>query len=275
MTKISKYIKNDKIGFMESKNITKKVLICLLSGLAYFLTTYPLRNAFAVFTITDVRPGCAIALASYICFGPCAALGCALSNLLSDYLTGQTFAVQLEGLPLQFLYGIISYYLWKSLTKNDEHRYRIDSAIKYIKVTIVCLVYALVSSLGVGLIFYLNYVPNILDITKFVFLNNFTFPMILLFPILIVMNIIVSSRGKEKARKLGSTEKVIIGSSLLKFIGITIIAIIIINSGNYNETYAIWNKIYIDSMLYVNILSGLTILVTLIIDKTLNNNLKS
>lgn len=252
---------------MKNKTFIKKLLICVLSGLAYFLTTYPLRNAFKVFTISDVRPGCAIALASYICFGPYAALGCALSNWLSDFLTGQTLAVQLEGIPLQFLYGIVSYYLWKYLTRNDDHSYRIDSASKYIKVTIVCLAYALVSSLGVGLIFFLNYVPNILGITKFVFLNNFTFPMILLFPILIVMNIIISGKGKENNRKLGLTEKIIIGSSILKFIGIAIIAFIIINNGTYIDIYEMMNIIYIDSAYFVNILSLLTILVTLITDK--------
>lgn len=243
------------------------MLICILSGLAYFLTTYPLRNAFKVFTISDVRPGCAIALASYICFGPYAALGCSISNWLSDFLTGQTLAVQLEGIPLQFIYGIVSYYLWKYLTKNDEHSYRIDSASKYIKVTAVCFVYALISSLGVGLIFYLNYVPNILDITKFVFLNNFTFPMILLFPILIIMNIIVSGRGKERNRKLGLTEKIIIASSILKFIGIAIIALLIITNTTYTDIYETMNRIYIDSMYFVNILSFMTILVTLITDK--------
>lgn len=255
---------------MKNKNFSKKLLICALSGLAYFLTTYPLRNAFKLFTITDIRPSCAIALASYICFGPYAALGCALSNWLTDYLTGQTLAVQLEGIPLQFLYGIVSYYLWKYLTKNDDHSYRIDSASKYIKVTIVCLVYALVSSLGVGLIFYLNVVPNILDITKFVFLNNFTFPMTLLFPILIVMNIIISGKGKEKKRELGLTEKIIIGSSIFKFIGIAIIAFLMLNTGAYSDIYETMNTIYIYSMYFVNVLSILTIIITLTIDKKKN-----
>lgn len=255
---------------MNKRKISKNILICVLSGLAYFLTTYPIRGLFQVFTISDVRPGCAIALASYICFGPYAALGCAISNLIADILTGQTLAVQLEGFPLQFLYGIVSYYLWKYLTKNDEHSYRIDSSIKYIKVTVVCFVYALVSSLGVGLIFYLNYVPNILDITKFVFLNNFTFPMTLLFPILILMNIIVSGSGKEKTRKLGLTEKIIISSSLLKFIGIFFIIVFTFNSGIIGDTYEMWNKVYIDSILFVNLLSALTIIVTFIFDRRIS-----
>ena len=255
------------MSYMKNKTFTKKILICVLSGLAYFLSTYPLRNAFKVFTITDIRPGCAIALASCICFGPYAALGCTLSNWLSDFLTGQTLAIQLEGLPLQFLYGIVSYYLWKFLTKNDDHSYRIDSASKYIKVTVVCLIYALISSLGVGLLFYLNYVPNILDITKFVFLNNFTFPMVLLFPILIIMNIIISGNGKENKRKPNLTEKIIIGSSILKFIGIAIIAFLIINNGAYGDIYETMNTIYIDSMYFVNTISIFTIPVTLIIEK--------
>lgn len=254
------------------KDVKTYVLIAIISGLVYFVTTYPVRELFSVFTVTDVRPGCVVPLFSSICFGPAAAIGCAISNAIADYLVGNSMAVILEGIPIQFLYGYIPYKVWKALTKGDDHSYRIDSASKYLKIMLVSFIFALLSSIGVGTMCYQFFNLNPIDIGKFVLLNNFTFPMLFSYPIMILANLIISGIGKDNLRTTSISEKVMLFSSLLNVFGIIVIALYVYYGAKGTTNYAIWNDIYLKSMGYVDCICLLTLLVLLFIDHKLKES---
>ena len=249
------------------KDAKTYVLIAIISGLVYFITTYPIRGLFSVFTVTDVRPGCVVLLFSSICFGPAASIGCAISNAIADYLVGNSMAVIIEGIPIQFLYGYIPYKVWKALTKGDDHSYRINSASKYLKIMLVSFIFALLSSIGVGTMCYQFFDLNPIDIGKFVLLNNFTFPMLFSYPIMILANLIISGIGKEKIRTTFASEKVMLFSSLLNVIGIIVVALYEYYGTAGTTNYEIWNSIYLKSMAYVDCICLLTLLVLLYIER--------
>lgn len=243
----------------------KATLVALISGLVYFISTYPLREVLSLFTITDVRPGCVVLLFSSVCFGPAAAFGCAIANGICDYLVGNSLFVVMQALPFQFIYGFVSFKIWKMVTKGDDHSYRIDSINKYLKIALVSFVFALMSSVGVGLLCYMNFSLNPFDIGKFVFLNNFSFSMLFGYPIMIIANIIVSGRGKEKLRRPNISESIIILSSFIEFAGIDVISFFLyrnsLNLMDVTSNYGVWNEIYLNSILFVNCVAVLTIIV--------------
>ena len=248
------------------KDAKTLILIAIISGLVYFVATYPFRDLFSVFTITDVRPGCVVPLFSSICFGPAAAIGCAIANAIADYLQGYSIPAVFEGILFQFVYGYVCYKVWKLITKGDDHSYRIDSASKYLKIILVSFVFALLSSIGVGIICYQFFNLNPIDIGKFVLLNNFTFPMLFSYPIMILANLIISGIGKDDLRTTSISEKVMLFSSLINFFGIIVIALYVYYGAVGSTNYAIWNDIYLKSMGYVDCICLLTLLVLLYID---------
>lgn len=254
---------------MKKNIVLKNALICIAATLVYFVTTYPLRDLFAVFTVTDVRPGAALNPFMSICFGPAASIGCSIATFIADYLSGYPTKVLFQGLPLQFIYGFIPYLVWKKITKGDDHSYRIDCASKYLKFTLIAFLFGALSGIGVAYIVYSNFGANFFETIGFVFMNNFTFTMLLGFPLMICANIVISGIGKEKNRKLSISEHVIIYSSIAEFLGIAIItyATYRIYSNVNAGTYDIWNNIFFYSVIYVNLMIVATILVLKFIEK--------
>ena len=248
---------------MKSKSILKQIVICIACTIVYFLCTYPLRDTFAVFTVTDVRPGAALNPFLSICFGPAASLACSIATLIGDYLSGYPTKVLIQGFPLQFIYGFIPFLVWKKITKGDDHSYRIDSGSKYLKLTLIAFLFGILSGIGVAYIVYSNFGANFFETIGFVFMNNFTFTMLLGFPLMICANIVISGIGKEARRKLSIKEYVIIFSSVAEFLGIAIItyATYMIYSNANVGTYDVWNNIFFYSVIYVNLMIVATIIV--------------
>lgn len=253
--------------------VLKNILICIVTGIVYFICTYPLRDIFAVFTVTDVRPGAALNPFMSLCFGPAASLGCAISTFIADFFSGYPTKVLFQGLPLQFIYGFVPYIVWKKLTKGDDHSYRIDSIKKYAIFTLISFLFGILSGFGVGYIVYSNFGANFFETVGFVFMNNFTFTMLLGFPLMICANIVISGIGKEVHRKLSKSEYAIIFSSVIEFVGIAIITYKTYSSyaGVSVETYDVWNNIFIYSVVFVNIMIVLTIVVLHVLDKKKGN----
>ena len=259
---------------MKNKTVFKQVIICLICTVAYFICTYPLRDTFAVFTVTDVRPGAALNPFLSICFGPAASLGCSIATLIADYLSGYPTKVLIQGFPLQFIYGFIPFLVWKKITKGDDHSYRIDSCNKYLKFTLIAFLFGILSGIGVAYVVYSNFGANFFETLAFVFMNNFTFTMLLGFPLMICANIVISGIGKQTKRKLSINEFVIIFSSVAEFLGIAVIAYatyMIYSHANVG-TYDIWNNIFFYSVIYVNLMIAATIVVLKFIEKRRKHN---
>lgn len=240
---------------MKNKYI-KSLIIFVVSAIVYLAGTLPLRDLLSVFTVTDVRPGAVINPFLSICFGPLAALGCTVSNFFADYLSGYPTKVLLQGLIPQFLYGFIPYILWKKLTKGDDHSYRLDSLSKLLKFTFVAFVYGVIAGICVGYIVQSNYGANFFNTAIFVFLNNFDMTMMFGCPLMIIANIIVSGKDKKEYRSLSTNEIIILYTSVIEIIGMGVIAYAVYAAtiDGINDTYAIWNNIYIYSTIYFNVI---------------------
>lgn len=244
-----------------NNKIFKNINIFFLTLVIYIVTTLPLRDIFAVFTVTDVRPGAVVNPFLSICFGPVASLACAIANFIADYISGYPNAVLIIGIPFQFLYGLISWLIWKKLTKNDEHSYRLNSVSKIVKFIFTMFVYGVVSAIGVSIIVRLNYGVPILDTAKFVFLNNFDMSVILGLPLMIFANIVVSGIHNEKIRKLSKNEVIILYTSVIEIVGLAIIAYATYSTyiNAASETYEVWNNIFFYSAAFINIVLVITI----------------
>lgn len=258
---------------MKRNKLFELIAIFFVSFVIYIAGTLPLRETFAVFTVTDVRPGAALNPFMSLCFGPAASLGCAISTFIADFFSGYPTKVLFQGLPLQFIYGFVPYIVWKKLTKGDDHSYRIDSIKKYAIFTLISFLFGILSGFGVGYIVYSNFGANFFETVGFVFMNNFTFTMLLGFPLMICANIVISGIGKEVHRKLSKSEYAIIFSSVIEFVGIAIITYKTYSSyaGVSVETYDVWNNIFIYSVVFVNIMIVLTIVVLHILNRKKGN----
>lgn len=249
---------------MKNSKLLKNIGIFLASFAIYFLATYPTRNLFTVFTVTDVRPGAALNPLISMCFGPYAILGVALATTLGDYLSGYPNLVLIQGIVFQYIYGYLSYITWKKLTSNDSHRYRLDSLNKILKFGITALVFAISSAIGVGFIVYSNFGANGFETFGFVFLNNFDSTMVIGMPLLIVLNLLVHKNATGEKRNLSKNEKTILYSVVLDIIALSIIIFLVYRGfkGSNSDIYTIWNTIYYYGCLAINsvlILTGLYI----------------
>lgn len=245
----------------------KNILKLIIPGLLYLATSVPLRKVLSVFTVTDVRPSVAIVPLSSIWFGPLAAISCAVGNMFADILSDSPLNVIIQGLPFQFIYGLVSWRLWKKLTKGDDHSYRFDSVSKILKYTLVIVVFGILSGIGVSYLVLSNYGVPFFDTFKFVFLNNFDMAMIIGCPAMIIANLIVSKKKNEPMRKPSINELTIIYSTLLIVVGVIILGFSIYSTSVSTETYDIWNAIYLKSALFVNIILVLEILFIALVEK--------
>lgn len=239
---------------MKKRGLIRQLLIFLISFIVFFVTTYPLRNVFTVFTVTDVRPGVVFNPFLSICLGPAAAFGCACSNMLQDYLAGYPLFVVLLGCPLQFLYGFVAWLLWKLLTRNCEHRYRMGSISKLLKFTLVALAFAGVSCFGVGMFVHLIYNAHFWDTAKYVFLNNFDFVMVLGLPLMILANLVVGRRN-DKSRTPSTIESIILFAIVICLIGMGVLIYAVYKTYTVGapEVFDLWNEIYFFCAIYINL----------------------
>lgn len=247
---------------------TKNLLKLIIPGLLYLLISVPMRKILSVFTVTDVRPSVAIVPLSSIWFGPLASISCAIGNMIADIMTNSPLNVIIQGIVFQFIYGYVSWILWKKLTKGDDHSYRFDSISKLLKFTLIIIIFATLSAIGVSYLVTSNYGVPFFDTFKFVFLNNFDLPMIIGCPSMIIANIIISKKKNEPMRKLSVNELAIIFSTLLILVGTFIIGYSIYATNSIIGTYDIWNSIYLKTALFVNIVLVLEIIFIALVEKT-------
>ena len=242
------------------KKVLRFIIIFILSGAAFFALTMPFHKILAVFTVSEVRPSAVLYPFLGISFGLPASLGILTANFISDAVNGYSWAVLLEGIVPQFLYSMVPYFMWKYFTKGEEHIHRLDCVKKVLEFTLVCLVSAILSGIGVGTIVQVNFGADGLLAGFFVFLNNFDISLILGCPLMIVSNQILSRRSGTD-RTVTPNERIIILAAVVEVI---IMAIMIPTAYLTNATlatYDIWNSIYYYGLIIINAILMLTLIV--------------
>lgn len=236
---------------MKTKKAVRFILIYFLSGIAFFLLTMPFHKILSVFTVTEVRPSAVLYSFLGISFGWPSALGIMTANFISDAVNGYSAAILFEGLVPQLLYTIVPYYLWRRLMRGEDHKHRLDCVGRVLKYVLVCLVFSVLSALGVGILMYINFHFDPTQAALFVLLNNFDMSVILGCPLMVASNQIISRRAGT-ARVLTRNECIILITAAVQVLLTVFTAVTVYAGGRTIGTYDIWNTIYVIVLLLIN-----------------------
>ncbi|MCL2138313.1 MAG: hypothetical protein FWH41_02150, partial [Treponema sp.] len=226
----------------------KKLLRSLFAALLFFAITMPFREFFRVMPVTEIRPVSALPPALGLIWGFPGALGCAIGNLIADFLSGYHPLMCILGFPVQLFYGLFPLLMWKFLNKAKAARNpfirlnNVKNALRYIA---IILIDSLITAALLGLLMKeFEIVPFYSSSTLILFLNNFVFCMALGVPIIIFSTII---RIKTHHIDITLNERLALILLLICVIsaGITGVFSYLELSRSINDTLSLWNQIYL------------------------------
>ncbi|MEO8605182.1 MAG: QueT transporter family protein [bacterium] len=97
---------------------TRLVVLTAMTASLYAALLIPFKMLPLIPGVTELRPGNAVPVVCSMLFGPAAAWGAALGNLIGDFFTGLGPG-DLFGFAGNFLYGFVPYHAWRALTDGD------------------------------------------------------------------------------------------------------------------------------------------------------------
>jgi energy-coupling factor transport system substrate-specific component len=98
---------------------TRMVVLCVLSAALYAAVLIPFKVLPLIPGVTEVRPGNAIPVVCSFLFGPAAAWGSAIGNMIGDFFGG-VGPGDVFGFFANLVYGYIPYKLWTIITPGDQ-----------------------------------------------------------------------------------------------------------------------------------------------------------
>lgn len=93
---------------------TRMVVLTAVCAACYVAVLLPFKIAVLVPGLTEVRPGAAVPVLMSLLFGPAAAWGAAIGNVVADLLGGMFGPGSFFGFVGNFLYGYLPYSLWRA-----------------------------------------------------------------------------------------------------------------------------------------------------------------
>lgn len=160
----------------------------LLSAVVFFAIALPFRSLFTLLPgVTEIRPANMVPLVFGIQFGPAAAWGISVGNLISDILSGSTPFVCASGFITNFFYTYIPYKLWYTLRIGKEpiHPVKLGAVREIVKYILVVFIDSLVTTVSLSLIFEAAGFQSFFSSFPLLFFNNFDFAVILGIPVLL------------------------------------------------------------------------------------------
>ena len=98
---------------------TRMVVLCVLSAALYAAVLVPFKVVPLIPGVTEVRPGNAIPVVCSFLFGPAAAWGSALGNMIGDFFGG-VGPGDIFGFVANLAYGYIPYKVWSIIAAANE-----------------------------------------------------------------------------------------------------------------------------------------------------------
>ena len=163
----------------------------VLSAVVFFAIALPFRSLFTLLPgVTEIRPANMVPLVFGIQFGPAAAWGISIGNLISDILSGSNAFVCVTGFVVNFFYTYIPYKLWYTLRLGKEpiHPVRLNTVLEIVKYILVVLIDSFVTTVSLSLIFEAAGFQSFASSFPLLFFNNFDFAIILGIPVLSFWN---------------------------------------------------------------------------------------
>lgn len=159
----------------------------LLSAAVFFAIALPFRSLFTLMPgVTEIRPANMVPVVLGIQFGPAAAWGISIGNLISDILSGSSAFVCVTGFIINFFYSYIPYKLWYTLRigQGDIYPVRLNVVREIIKYILVVFIDSLVTTVSLSLVFESAGFQSFFSSFPLLFFNNFDFAVILGIPVL-------------------------------------------------------------------------------------------
>lgn len=154
---------------------TRLVVLAAMTASLYAALLIPFKVLPLIPGVTELRPANAVPVVCSMLFGPAAAWGAAIGNLIGDFFGG-IGPGDLFGFAGNFLYGFLPYRAWRALSDGDPLP---RTAGQWLAFTAVVAVSAGACALVVGWgLNLLGFVPFAL-LANVVFFNNFVMAMVL------------------------------------------------------------------------------------------------
>lgn len=143
---------------------TRMVVLCVLSAALYAAVLIPFKVLPLIPGVTEVRPGNAIPVVCSFLFGPAAAWGAAIGNMIGDFFGG-VGPGDIFGFFGNLVYGYIPYKLWSLLSRSGEGPTNFSGST-IVKFTACCLAASILCADLVG------WGDNLLSLRPFWILGN-------------------------------------------------------------------------------------------------------
>lgn len=219
----------------------------VVSAVIFFAVTMPFREFFSVMEVTEVRPASALPPVLGLIWGIPGALGCAVGNMAADFLSGYDPLLCVIAFPMQFLYGIFPFLIWKIIRRYDSEEdafFRLKNVKNVIRYIAIVLLDAVLIAAMLGLLMQKFGISRFFSTgTLMLLLNNFVFCMVLGIPIIIFTTM---KRLKSRHAGISLNERFVLIFLLLGVILAAMIGVFayIELSGNIIDPLAMWNHIY-------------------------------
>src|SRR5262245_60464876 len=148
---------------------TRMVVLTAMSASLYAAILIPFKVLPIIPGVTEFRPANAVPVVCSFLFGPAAAWGAAIGNVIGDFFGG-VGPGDLFGFAWNFLYGLIPYKAWGALTDGDPVPHSVTTWIAFLGVILLAsAVCALTIGWGINL---LGFVPFRV-LANVILINNF------------------------------------------------------------------------------------------------------
>lgn len=148
---------------------TRLVVLAAVSASLYAALLIPFKVLPLIPGVTELRPANAVPVVCSFLFGPAAAWGAALGNLIGDFFSG-IGPGDLFGFVGNFLYGFLPYHAWRLLSADDPLPRSPRQWVAFVGVVaLAAAACALVVGWGLNM---LGFVPFAV-LANIVFFNNF------------------------------------------------------------------------------------------------------
>lgn len=142
---------------------TRMVVLCAISAALYAAVLVPFKVVPLIPGVTELRPANAIPIVCSFLFGPAAAWGAAIGNMIGDFFGG-IGPGDLFGFAANLMYGYVPYKVWHVLAGNQSPVSRAPASM--LKYVVACLAASALCADIVG------WGDNVLALRPFAVLGN-------------------------------------------------------------------------------------------------------
>lgn len=163
------------LGLFAMWRNTRMVVLTAISASLFAALLIPFKLLPLIPGVTELRPANAVPVLCSFLFGPAAAWGAAIGNIIGDFLGGFGPGA-LFGAAGNFIYGLLPYYLWRAFSAADPTP---STPVQWVGFVAVVAIASAACALIIGWgLNALGFVP-FAALANIIFVNNFAIAVVL------------------------------------------------------------------------------------------------